>query len=115
VNVNEAVVMALSEFGDPVVAAEFIQPQAEKKPDRYYEFSASTYGVNFANDEPTHEAALVHVHLHCPKDYDVCERISLTKKALFDNGFTWPEAINASDKDGQHIVFDCRFLKGVSD
>ena len=114
-NVNEAVVMALKIFGDPVVAVEYIEPQAVERPDRYYEFSINTYGVNFANDEPTHEMALVHVHFHCPKDYDSCERVIQTKKALFDNGFTWPEAINASDKDGQHIVFDCKFLKGVSD
>lgn len=114
-NVNEVIVAALSEFGDPVVEGEYISQPNAPDPERYYSFVTSSMGADYADDEPSHEVALVWVHFHCPRAYDSCDRVAATKRALFVADMSWPEVVNASDADGQHIVFECKYLKGVYD
>lgn len=76
-------------------------------------FNYDTLGADFADDAPGHERYLVQVHLYAPRTFDASERVRRTKRALADAGFTWPDTVNASDADGQHIVFECEYAEGI--
>ena len=44
---------------------------------------------------------------------DTIEKRRAIKKALAAAGTTWPSYTNASDKEGQHHVFECQLARGV--
>lgn len=115
-SINSLLKDVLDPFGDPVVAGEYITQPNAPDPDRYYTFNTETYGANYADDEPEHEVAFVQVHFFCPSTFDSVERVLATKRALAAiEDATWPRVTNASTKDGQHIVFEFRYPKGVLD
>jgi len=105
---------ALGGFGDPVMYGEYIAPAGTPKPSRYYTFNYSKSGVNFGDDAPGHERYLIQVHLFCPGGFDSVQRTVQTQQRLFTAGLTWPDVTNASDADGQHIVFECETVEGAS-
>ena len=104
--VNERIIAALGGFGDPAAYGAYITAGAQKA-DQYYVFNYSTLGTDYADDTPGHERYLIQVHFFCPRVFDSVLRVAQTKQKLFAAGFTWPSVINASDEDGQHIVFEC--------
>lgn len=108
VSVDAMIKAALSVFGDPVANTGYYGDA-----ERYYVFNYTTTGADFADDEPEHERYLVQVHLFAPLDENIVQRKKQTKKVLQDAGFTWPETHNASEGDGQHIVFECEIAEGV--
>jgi len=110
--VNEIIITALEDFGDPVRFGEYIAPDKKPKPDRYYTFNYSKRGVDYGDDIPGHEMYFIQVHFFCSRTFDSSRRISQTQKKLFATGFSWPAVINASDEDGQHIVFECEYADG---
>lgn len=55
---------------------------------------------------------LVHVHVCLPKGYPWAEIRSKMRQALFNLGGTWPEIIDASDKGGEHLVFEFEAAEG---
>ena len=79
----------------------------------YYVFNYSSYGVGYADDEPTGEVYLIQVHLFAPLASNLTRLVRKTKAALHNAGFTWPETVNASDNNGRHIVFEFQFVDGV--
>lgn len=104
---------ALTPFGDPVEKG-LLYASADKRPPRYYTFSVNRLGDDFADDGPGCERCMISVHLFVPLAENIIERVKKTKKALFDAGFTWPDTTDASDKDGQHIVFECEDLEDIA-
>lgn len=66
-----------------------------------------------ATDEPEHELFSISVHLFAPTGEDTIEKRRAIKKALAAAGTTWPSYTNASDKEGQHHVFECQLARGV--
>lgn len=81
--------------------------QAEGKREVYITFNYDTLPDDFGDDEPGHERALVQVHLYAPAGRNVLPQRRAVKRALQGAGFTWPRYTNASDKNGQHHVFEC--------
>lgn len=73
----------------------------------YITFGYTSIPADFGDDEPTHERFLVHVHLFAPTGYNTLAQRRGIKKALAAAGATWPSCENASDKDGQHHIFEC--------
>lgn len=86
-----------------------------------YEDKKATYitiGYNsrpddFGDDEPDHEVFSISVHLFAPTGENTIAKRRAIKKALAAAGTTWPVYTNASDKDGQHHVFECQLAQGV--
>jgi len=106
---NAIIMAALESFGDPVVFGEYAPGNADAE--RYYTFGYSTIPADHSDDSPGHERYLVQICLNCPRSFNSLQRVAETKKALFSAGFTWPSVVNASDEEGQRIVFEC---EGVS-
>ncbi|HMM30670.1 MAG TPA: hypothetical protein PKB13_02715 [Clostridia bacterium] len=104
---------ALLTFGDPVQVEPFVPEDGNQYPPRYYTFRISTRGANSADNAPQHELAYVLVHFICPTSWDSVTRVEQTKKALFAAGTTWPNKEDASDTNGQDIIFECQIATGV--
>ena len=111
-SVEAKIVAALAPFGDPVEKS-LLYAAASELPPQYYTFSCSSFGADFGDDEPGCERWLVNVHFFAPLDGNITRRVKKTKKALFQAGFTWPSAVDASDQVGQHIVFECEIVEEV--
>ena len=79
----------------------------------YITFEYSSLPDDFGDDEPSHERFLVSVHLYAPNGINTLDRRRAIKKALCDAGATWPEYENASDKNGQHHIFDCEIVTAI--
>lgn len=106
--INERLIEALSMLGIPVTFREF---QGDE--DRYIVFDYNTIPIDFADDEPDHEKYLIQVHLFCPLGTNSISDTRKIKEALFEAGMTWPEMTDASDKDSQHLVFECENAEGI--
>lgn len=76
----------------------------------YITFGYASIPEDFGDDEPEHERFLVTVHLYAPTGYNSLDKRRAIKRALSGAGATWPAYENASDKDGQHHVFECELV-----
>lgn len=72
----------------------------------YITFNYNSNPDDFGDDEPGHEVFSVQVHLFCPPGVNSLSMRRDIKKAIAAAGFNWPAYVNASDKDGQHHVFE---------
>ena len=79
----------------------------------YLAFNYDTIPANYGDDEPVCELALVQVHLYAPAGKDTRKLRRAVKSALALAGLTWPSCTNASDKEGQHYVFECEYIAAV--
>lgn len=112
VSVEARVKAALDVFGDPVEKS-VLDAASKGRPARYYTFSCNTLGADFGDDAPGCERCLVTVHLFAPLGENCIRRVKQTKRALSAAGFTWPEAVDATDQDGQHYVLECEAVDPV--
>lgn len=55
---------------------------------------------------------LIQVHYFLPHKKDPNPMKHLLRFALFNAKCTWPSITNASDKEGQHYVFECEYADG---
>ena len=76
-------------------------------------FNHNTFGDDYGNNVPQHERALIQVHLFCPHEFNSVSSRKSIKMALLGAGFTYPNMTDASDKEGQHWVFECQSAEGV--
>ena len=97
-----------------------LDPVAPVEADTYEDTAATyiTFGyvsspADFGDDEPDHEIFSISVHLFAPTGEDTIAKRRAIKKALAAAGTTWPIYTNASDKDGQHHVFECQLAREV--
>lgn len=81
--------------------------RGQGKREVYITFNYDTIPGDFGDNEPGCERALIQVHLYAPIGRNVLPQRRAIKRALHEAGFTWPSYTNASDKDGQHHVFEC--------
>lgn len=79
----------------------------------YITFGYNSLGADFGDDSPSHERFLVQVHLYAPSGYNTISKRRDIKTALAAAGATWPIYENASDKEGQHHVFECEIIEAV--
>ena len=101
-NINEQIKTALAPTGWLVVSD---VKQADTK--QYFVFNYESLGDNFGNNAPGNERYIIQIHLFCPPKLDTVDLRNKVKKLLFENDFTFPSVISASDEDGQHWVFEC--------
>ena len=101
---------ALAPIGDPVQANTY-RPADDSE--RYFTFNLSTFGDDFADDEPGHERVLIMLHYYCPTAYDTTALVRRVKRLLFAADFTWPSVTNAGDEAGQHVVFEFECAEGA--
>ena len=106
-NINQTLKVAL----DPVAPTE--ADAYEGKKSVYITFNYNTDPINYGDDEPEHERVSIQVHLYAPTGFDTIEKRRAIPKALASAGMTWPAYTNASDKDGQHHVFECEAVREV--
>lgn len=108
-SINERIKEALSVLEIPVVPKVF-----QGDDERYIVFNYNTIPVDFADDGPEHERYLIQVHLFCPLGANSLSEMRKIKEALFEAGMTWPDVTDVSDKNGQHLVFECEIAEGTS-
>ena len=106
-SINETLRAAL----DPIAPAE--ADAYEGKKGVYIAFNYDTIPINYGDDDPEQERVSIQVHLYAPLGYDITEKRRAVKKAIASAGFTYPAYTNASDKDGQHHVFECETVEGL--
>ncbi len=99
---------ALSSFGYPVEANSYAGDD-----EKYFTFTLDTFGGDHGDNKPQHEIALIMVHFFCPKNFNSVATRKIIKKKLYDAGFGYPAARDASDATGQHWVFECEAAEGV--
>ncbi len=114
VSVEAQVKRALDALGDPVEKS-LLHAAAGRRPPRYYTFVCESFGDDFGDDEPGCERWLVSVHLFAPLGESCLEQVRVTKRALFEAGSTWPRCADATDRDGQHYVFECEMMAPVQE
>ena len=81
--------------------------------DTYLVFNYNTLPSDYGDDEPEHEIYYVQVHLYAPAIKNTLSMQRDIKRALYKAGFTWARVLDASDSDGQHIVFECQISEAV--
>lgn len=106
-NINQTLKAAL----DPIAPTEADDYEGDKAV--YITFNYGTIPTNYGDDEPEHERVSIQIHLHAPRGVDTVKKRQAIKKALASAGMTWPDYTNASDKDGQHHVFECETVQEV--
>lgn len=112
-SINETIISAVVPIV-PVCVPDLYQPEVgEQTAEIYCTFNYNTIPDNFGDDEPEHERVLIQVHLYAPLGFDTIEKRRAIPKALASAGMTWPTYTNASDKDGQHHVFECETVREV--
>ena len=81
----------------------------------YIVFNYTELPADFADDDAGHYRYLVEVELNAPVEKNTrAYRQEITRR-LVAAGFTRPTATPASDKSGQHYVFECEIAGGVDD
>ena len=85
----------------------------EGKQESYITIGYNSRPDDFGDDEPDHEVFSISVHLFAPTGENTIAKRRAIKKALAAAGTTWPTYTNASDKDGQHHVFECQLAQAA--
>lgn len=106
--VEERIVAALSPIGLPVSQGEYLGDRC-----KYLCYYVSRSGTNWANDGPGAEVCRVQVHLFAPVSENINNLVRLAQNALYEADFGWPEAVDATDKDGRHIILETTWLEAL--
>lgn len=81
--------------------------------DQYITYNYDLLPAHHADDRPHLYRALIQVHLLAPHGVTTTVIRTGIMQALAGAGFPWPEAVNASDKDGQHYVFETETVEKI--
>lgn len=76
----------------------------------YVTWNAYTIPQVYAERLPAAARYSTQVHYFLPHGVDPTEKKLAIQQALFDGGFTWPSITDASDREGQHYVFECSYI-----
>ena len=68
--------------------------------------------VIFADSRPCAARYFVQVHMYLPNGVNPIQKRIDICRAMHTAGFTYPSVTNASDKSGQHYVFECEYTDG---
>lgn len=107
-NVNEAIIAAVTPVV-PVCEPDIYRGEAKE----YCTFNYTEMPDGFGDDLPTLSRCAVQLHYYCPEGRNSISTRRALRRAILDADFTAPEIVNASDKDGQHFVFEFEVLGGV--
>ncbi len=97
------IVAAIAPFGYPY------QPDIyEGKCEKYFVYNyADQRGALFADDEPESVIASVQVHFYLPAKENFLKMQSQIRKALLNQGFTFPEVTVLKEEKKRHLIFEC--------
>ena len=99
--IEQRIISALSGLGLPVVPEPYTGDALE-----YLTFSYDLFGTIFAEGKPGTILFDISLHYYAPfASNPNATRIKICT-AISAAGFAWPTITNASDKDGQHWVFE---------
>ena len=76
----------------------------------YVTWNAYTVPQVYAERLPAAARYPTQVHYFLPHGVNPTEKKLSIQRALFAQGFTWPSITNASDREGQHYVFECDYI-----
>ena len=96
---------------EPIVPTE--ADTYEGKQGTYITFDYQSIPDDWGDDEPGCERFLIPVHLFAPTGADTVQTRRTIKRVLVAAGTTWPSMVNASDKDGQHLVLECEIVQAT--
>lgn len=100
------------------IAPECVPDQYTGTETEYCTFNYSEIPDAFGDESPGAIRYLVQLHYFCPnigKDglyFNPYAKKKRLKNALLNAGFTYPSVTNASDADGQHIIFETEYCDG---
>lgn len=99
----EKIIEAIKPFGYPYA------PDIYKGPsDHYFVYNyADERGGIFSDDAPETVIASVQVHYYLPKDENFIKTKNRIRRALFRQGFTWPEVTSIIEDKKRHLTFEC--------
>lgn len=103
--VNEKIIKALEPFGIPV-RADFSDDDKEE----YFTFNyIGDMAGSFGDDAPLNVIACMQIHYVSPIEMDPLMLKKRIRKALLENGFTYPEVTDATEKGDsiRHLIFEC--------
>lgn len=105
----DKIISAIEPFGFPH-APDVYRDEAP----RWFAYNyADDYGADFSDDNPGEVIASVQVHLFLPIDDDFISLKNKVRRALFGQGFTFPE-ITVMTEDNEklrHIIFECDIIE----
>lgn len=78
----------------------------------YIVFNYTELPTLHADNRPNAIRYLVQVHWYLPTNVNPNTKKKQIKQALLNADFTYPSAMNASDSEGQHFVFETEFCDG---
>lgn len=103
---NEILIQALSPVGLPVYPDTYTGQDAE-----YLVFNFDATPILFGDGKPVYLQYLIQVHLFAPHRMDEIAHRESVVNSLFVADFTYPAEENASDEEGQHFVYECKYLE----
>ena len=89
----------------PICEPDFYDGDAQT----YCTFNMSEIPTAFGDDRPRHIRYLIQLHLYAPggPKRPSCRELRMgLAKAVWEAGFTFPEVVNASERDVQHYVLE---------
>lgn len=99
---------ALAPLGLPVEPNDYDGEEQE-----YISFVYSELGALYAEGRPQAIRYLLDLHWYLPRGKNPERGKNRIRHLLQDAGTTWPNIVNASDKEGQHYVFECELFSAV--
>lgn len=79
----------------------------------YLVYNYTEIPADYGDDDAQHYINLVQIHLYAPHGVNTVATRREISTRLMSAGFTRPIITPASDKDGQHYVFECEDAEGV--
>lgn len=88
----------------------YMLDDADNHATEYCTFNYSEFGGLFAGSTADVITYVAQLHYFCPKKTDPNAKKRQIRNALITAGFTVPSVLNASDSEGQHYIFDFRYV-----
>ena len=110
-SLNERLVKMLEGLTkDPAAADAYNGSEAE-----YLVFNYTEIPACFGDDEPGAYRLLIQVHMFSPHGRNTLRLRRQIRQRIIREGFTAPTVIPASDRSGQHYVFEFEDMEGLDD
>lgn len=99
----EKIIAAVKPFGFPYAPDIY-----EGSEERFFVYNyADDRAVLYADDAPAAVMASVQVHLYIPADENFITLKNRVRRALHQQGFTYPDVTVLREAKNRHIVFEC--------
>ena len=99
---------ALAPLGLPVEPNEY-----EGEAMEYLSYRYSELGAVHADGDPNAIRYILDLHWYLPRGQNPENGKNRIRHLLHAAGTTWPNIVNASDKESQHYVFECEIADAV--